>query len=122
MNDIGGSSGIRNGTILMILAGAFNIYFGYTFLQFSTIFPGPFQPIIGILMIVFGVLTLCTSLIVWLQNPWATKLIAGVGIATCGTLIIFGYYTLTIILLVPIYWVAIDQFRRGIVHSDWHED
>ena len=121
MDDVGGSLGIRNATILMILAGAFHLYLGYTWFQFSVISQWPIDPTPGILMIVSGVLTLCTSLIVWLQKSWATKIIVVNGVAVCGTLIISGFFTMCVI-LAPIYWVAINQFRQGIVYSDWHED
>ncbi|MGY5859860.1 MAG: hypothetical protein RTU63_10865 [Candidatus Thorarchaeota archaeon] len=121
MNDVGGSSRIRNATILMVFAGAFYLYLGYTFFQISIIMHDPIQSILGTLMIVFGVLTFCTSLIVWRQNPWVTKIIAGIGIAICGVVIIFGAY-LMIIIIAPIYWVTINQFRQGIVYADWQEN
>lgn len=122
MNDVGGESGIRNATILMVLAGAFYIYLGYMSFQFSITMQDPFQSTIGTFMIVFGFLTFCVSLVVWLQKPWATKIIAGIGVVFGGTLIISGFYLVTLILIAPIYWVAINQFRQGIVYSDWQEN
>jgi len=64
-------------------------------------------------MIAFGFLTFLASLIVWLQKSWVTKIIAGVGIAYCGFLIIFGYYTITIIVFAPLYWLGIHWVRKG---------
>lgn len=123
MNDIEKLSEIRNATILMVLAGTFNIYFGYQSYQLSIIIPDPFPMIVGTTMIGFGVLTFCTSMAVWQQKSWATKIIAGVGFAICVTLVIFGYY-LMIFIVAPIYGVAIDQLRnrRVIEHSGWHEN
>ncbi|MBE0526800.1 MAG: hypothetical protein IH631_07645 [Candidatus Thorarchaeota archaeon] len=72
-------------------------------------------------MILFSALTFCTSLIVWLQKSWATKIIAGVGIAICPVLVIFGVY-LMIIIIAPIHWVAINQIRRVNWDTELHED
>ncbi len=128
MNDVDRPSEVQKATILLILTGALHIYHGYTSFQFSIIFPDPFQSIIGTFMIVFGFLTFCTSLIVWLQKSWATKLIAGIGIVICGTLIILGYYLFSIIVFAPIYWVAIKWIRTSQSTEipdwapDWNED
>lgn len=123
MNDVEKQPGVRNATILMVLVGAFNIYLGYTSYQLSVVFPDPSQTVVGTVMIVFGLFTFCASLIVWLQKSWATKIIAGIGVAVCGTLIISGFYLMGII-LAPIYYIAINQLRirRVINHSDWHDD
>lgn len=122
MNEVGGSSGIRNATILMVFGGAFHLYFGYTWFQLSLwIVQWSLETSIGTINIVLGLLTLCVSLVVWLQKSWASKLIAVIGITACAASVLFGFY-LMIIIIAPIYWFAITQFRQGIVYSDWHED
>ena len=85
--------------------------------------PNSFHEIVGICMIVFGVLTLCASLAVWLKKAWAAKIIAGVGGASCVTLIIFGYY-LVIIVVALISVAAIDYIRASRVSepSDWDDN
>ena len=107
----------------MVLGGAFHIYIGYQFYLLPLLIPQTFQTIFGTLMIAFGFLSVCASLAVWLQKSWATKIIAGVGVASCVTLVIFGYY-LMIILVALLYKAAIDHLRisRVIEHSDWHEN
>ena len=121
MDDVGGSSGIRNATILMVFAGAFYFYLGYTWFQFSLIVQWPIVPHFGTVSVVLGLLSLCVSLVVWLQKSWASKLIAVMGITACTATALFGFYTM-IIIIAPIYWVAINQFRQGIVYSDWYEN
>lgn len=111
MNDIEKQYGTRNATILMILAGLLHILFGYQSYQLFTAFPDSFLIIAGTSMMIFGVITLCTGLVVWLQRPWATRVIAGVGIAVCANLIVFGFY-LMIIIFAPIFWVARSQLRQ----------
>lgn len=128
MNDVDRPSEVRNATILMILAGALHIYLGYFSFQLSIMNSHPFQTTIGTIMIIFGTLTFCASLIVWLQKSWATKVIAGVGIAVCGTLIIFGYYLIAVIVFAPLYWFAIKWIRTSQPTEipdwapDWNED
>jgi hypothetical protein len=121
-------SQVQNATILLILVGALDIYLGFQSFHLSIIIPNPFQTIVGTLMLVFGVLTLCTSLIAWLQKPWATKIIAGVGITVVVTLVLLGVYLIALILFAPIYWVAINWIRASQPTEipdwvpDWHED
>ncbi len=107
----------------MVLLGANDIYLGYWFFQFSIMFPDSFNTIVGTLMIVFGILTFCASLAVWLQKAWAAKIIAGVGGASCVTLVVFGYY-LMIIVVAIISKATIDHIRnsRVIELSDWDDD
>ncbi|MFW9909796.1 MAG: hypothetical protein ACFFEF_14595 [Candidatus Thorarchaeota archaeon] len=121
MNDIDRQIGTRNATILMVFGGAFHLYLGYSMFQLSVIIPNPFTTTVGTVIVVIGLLTLCVSLIVWLQKSWATKIIAIVGIVACVAAVIFAYY-LMIIILAPTYWFAIKQLRirRVVDHSDWH--
>ena len=118
MNDIERYSGTRNATILMILTGALQIYTGYQFHQIAIIMTDPFPSIFGTFMIGFGVLSFGTSLVVWLQISRATDLIAGVGIAVCVTLILFGFY-LIIIIFGSIYYIARNQLRQEIKDNEW---
>ncbi|MHA1964719.1 MAG: hypothetical protein ACXACG_06590 [Candidatus Thorarchaeota archaeon] len=112
----------------MVLGGAFHIYLGYWsfqidlgYISYPILFP--FNTIVGTLMIVLGVLTFAASLAVWLQKSWASKTIAGIGVASCVALIIFGYY-LMIIVVGLVYWAAIDHIRANRVTelSDWDDD
>ncbi|TFG96745.1 hypothetical protein E4H12_10370 [Candidatus Thorarchaeota archaeon] len=121
MNDVEKQMGIRNATILMIIAGAFNTYLGYSSFQLAIIIPDSFHTTIGTIMIVCGLLTFCVSLVVWLQKSWAAKLIIGIGVAVCVALIVFGIF-LMIIIEAAICWLAINQLkiRRVVDHSDWH--
>ena len=112
MSDGERSSKVRNATILMVLAGVFNIYLGYESYLLALAILHPLLMTFGTLMMVFGLLPSCASLIVWLQKSWATKMIAGVGAANCVILIISGYY-LMIIFVAIIYWLAIDQLRKA---------
>lgn len=127
MNDVEKQAGTRNATILMVLVGANHLYLSYSSYQFSIIMSNPFQAIIGTVMLVFGVLTFYASLIVWQQKSWATKIIAGIGVAVCGTLIISGFYLMGVI-LAPIYWFAIKWIRPSQSTEipdwapDWNED
>ncbi len=122
------SSQVQNAIVLLILVGALDIYLGLQSFYLSIIIPDSFQTIVGTLMLVFGSLTLCTSLMAWLQKPWATKIIAGVGIVVVMTLVIFGIYLIALILFAPIYWVAIKWIRTSQPTEipdwvlDWHED
>ena len=106
----------------MVLLGALDVYSGYQFYQISIIYSTSVNAIVGILMIVFGILTLCVSFAVWLQKTWAAKVIAGVGAANCVTLIIFGFY-LVIIVVALISAAAIDSIRnsRVVEHSNWDD-
>ncbi len=122
------ASQVQNAIVLLILVGTLDIYLGLQSFYLSIIIPDSFQTIVGTLMLVFGSLTLCTSLMAWLQKPWATKIIAGVGIAVVMTLVIFGFYLIGLILFAPIYWVAIKWIRTSQPTEipdwvpDWHED
>jgi hypothetical protein len=104
-------SEVRNATILMVLAGVFNICFGFQsyLLAFATL--NSLLMTFGTLMMVFGLLPSCASLTVWLKKSWTTKVIAGVGAANCVILVLSGFY-LMVILFAPIYWFAIDQLRK----------
>jgi hypothetical protein len=95
----------------MVLAGVFNIYFGYESYLLALEIPNSFFMTLWTLMMVFGLFAFCTSLIVWLQKSWATILIAGLGITSCAILIMLGFY-LMIIFVAIIYWLAIDQLRK----------
>lgn len=119
MDDIDKQVGVRNATILMIIAGAFNIYLGYVSFQLEIPYPDFYHAIIGMIMIAFGLLTFCMSLVVWIQKSWAAKVIAGIGVAVCVALIVFGLF-LMIIIELPIYWLAINQLkiRRIVDYSD----
>ena len=124
MNDVDRPSEVQKATILLIFAGALEIYLGLQTFQFSLIIPDPILTIVGTTMPVYGVLTFCASLIVWIQKSWATKMLAGVGIVVCATLVILGYYLIAIILFAPIYWIAIKWVRTSQYTEiyDWHED
>jgi len=105
------SSEVRNAAILMVFGGVFNISFGSQSYLLALVIIESFLMIIAAIMMVFGLLNFCASLIVWLQKSWATKIITGVGAANCVILIILGYY-LMVFLFAPIYWFAIDQLRK----------
>ena len=121
-------SKIQNATILLILVGTLAIYLGYQSFQWSIISLFPIQAIVGTLMIVFGFLTLCISLAVWLQKSWAIRIIAGVGIGFVVTLVVFGYYLIAVIVFAPLYWFAIKWIRTSQPTEipdwapDWNED
>lgn len=121
LNDVDRSSEIRNAIILIVVGGVFQIYLGSQSYLLSLIIPDSFHTLFGTLMIVYGILSLCASLTVWLQKSWATITIAGVCVASCVTLIVFAYYMI-IFIVAPIYGAAIDQLRtsRMIESSDWH--
>ena len=128
MNDVDRPSEVQKATILLIFAGALEIYLGLQTFQFSLIIPNPILTIVGTLMPVFGLLTLCASLIVWLQKSWATKIIAGIGIGFVVTLVVFGYYLIAVIVFAPLYWFAIKWIRTSQPTEipdwapDWNED
>jgi hypothetical protein len=104
-------SKVRNATILMVLAGVFNIYLGSQSYLLALAIPNSLLMVSGTLIMVFGLLPSCASLIVWLKKSWAIKMIAGVGMANCVIFIIFGYYLMAFF-IAPIYWFAIDQLRK----------
>jgi hypothetical protein len=95
----------------MVLAGVFNIYLGYQSYLLALAMPNPLLMTFGTLMMVFGLLPSCASLIVWLQKSWAIKMIAGVGVANCVIFIMTGFY-LMVVFVAIIYWLAIDQLRK----------
>ena len=112
----------------MVLGGVFHMYLGYWvfhidlgYLSYPIMFP--FHTIAGTVMIVLGSLTLSASLAVWLQKSWAEKTITGIGVASCVSLVIFGYY-LMIIIVALLYKAAIDHIRTSPVTnlSDWDDD
>ena len=107
----------------MVLAGAIQIYSGYQLYQMTIIFSDSFFLIVGTLWVIFGLLSLCTSPIIWQQKSWVTKIIAGIGVAFCGTSVIFGYY-LVVVFFAPLYWAVIDYIRtsREIQPLDWHDN
>ncbi|MFW9982756.1 MAG: hypothetical protein ACFFE3_12685 [Candidatus Thorarchaeota archaeon] len=88
------------------------IYTGYQTYQLSIIIPLFFHPLFGILLLVFGIVSLCTSLPVWQQKPWTTTIITGIGIAVCGALVLFGGFLL-VFFFGPWYWAAIDYIRKS---------
>ncbi|MFW9789488.1 MAG: hypothetical protein ACFFE2_07480 [Candidatus Thorarchaeota archaeon] len=116
---VGSPSGVRNATALMVLEGAFHIYLGYWVLQFIGMLPMMFQfyVIIGSVMIVLGLLVFAVSLAVWLQKSWATRAIIGTGVASCASLVIFGYYMITIFIIL-ISYASIDYLRLLHEQSD----
>ena len=71
-------------------------------------------------MIVLGILSLSTSLLVWLQNSWAMTMIVGIGLAVCATFLIFGFYTMIVIFSV-IYYIAWNQLRQEIEDVEWFD-
>ena len=107
----------------MILGGAIQIYSGYQLFQLSLIYSGSFSAIVGTLMVIFGLLSLFTSLLIWQQKSWVTKIVAGIGVAVCGSLIILGYY-LVVFFFAPLYWAMIDYIRtsRMTQTSDWDDN
>jgi len=72
--------------------------------------PTPINFIIGMLMIVFGIASLCTSLLVWMQKSWAPTLVTGVGIVVCGTFVIFGFL-LPVVIFALWFWAARDYIK-----------
>ena len=104
----------------MALGGIVLLYFGYQLYHFSIILL--LHPIFGILIIVLGILSLCASLPIWLQKSWATKAVAGVGIAVCATHAIFGYY-LMIAFFGLWYWAVTDYIKKSRVtqSSGWDD-
>lgn len=121
MNDVLKPSGTRNTTILLTLLGLLEISLGIQSIQFSSIMSFSLLMIVGALMIIFGLLTFCASLIVWLQKSWATQVITVVGAAACVTLIMFGYYTIAIVVFAPLYWLGIHWIgkRQSTDVPDW---
>jgi hypothetical protein len=113
MDYVGRSPKIRNVTIFMVFVGAIHILCGYFIYQFIS-FPGSFHTIIGMLMMVFGFLTFCSSLTVWLQKSMATKVIAGVGVAICVPFIIFVLYFLVSISAL-LYATKLDYTRKSLM-------
>jgi len=96
----------------MVLGGALHIYLGYQSYYFSILLPLPFLAIMGSIVLVFGILSLCASLAVWFQKSWATTIIAGIGITSCGILVIFGYYLVGFFFAL-IYWAALNYIRTN---------
>jgi uncharacterized membrane protein HdeD (DUF308 family) len=120
LNDVERPSGVKNATILMALGGIILIYSGYQFYYYFTISVILVSPLFGISLIVLGVLSLCASLVIWQQKVWATKLIAGIGIAVCGTFAIFGIYLgfyLGIIVFALWYYAVLDYTRKGLTNT-----
>ncbi len=113
--------GTRNATIIMILVGVLLIYTGYQFHQIAIIMPYPLHSIYGTFLIVFGVLSFCTGLVVFFRKSWAPGMIAGVGIAVCVTQIIFGFY-LIIVVFAAIYYIAWKQLSQTTEIPDWAPD
>jgi hypothetical protein len=121
-------SQIQKATILLVLAGVLSILLGYQSSQWSVIYLDHIQAIIGILVLAFGFLTLCISIAVWLQKPWTTRVIAGIGIGIVTTLVVFGFYLISVIIFAPLYWFAIKWVRTSQPTeipdwaSDWNKD
>lgn len=113
MNDAEKPSGVKNATILVALGGIILIYSGYQFNHFFIIWAIPLSPLFGISLIVLGILSLCTSLPIWQQKLWATKLTTVIGVAVCGTFVIFGFY-LVIIFFALWYYAVLDFIKKGL--------
>jgi len=96
----------------MVLVGLLLIYGGIQIYYLAITEPYTFLPLFGIFVIAFGIISLCTSLPVWLQKSWAKTTVTGIGIAICGTLLIFGYY-LMIVFFAIWYWAVIDYIRTS---------
>ncbi len=113
----------------MIIGGVLHFIMGYTKLLFGMAYLSPFltASMEGMITIILGILNLCVGLIVWSQNPLATKLIAIIGIIACVAAVLFGFY-LQIIILAPLYWYAIKWIGKDEpteVHDwvpDWDKD
>ena len=114
-------SEIRNTIILTAIGGVFQIYLGTQSYLLSLVFPDSFHMLLGTLMIVYGILSLCASLSVWLQKTWTILLIIGICIASCATLIIFASYMM-IFIIIPIYGAAIDQLRNSQMLEHSHQN
>lgn len=112
MNTVERPSSVRNATILMVLGGLLLIYSGYQVYYFSITTPFAYSPIFGIFSLVLGIISLCTSLPVWLQKSWAATIVAGIGIVVCGAHIILGYY-LVVVVYAPWYWAAYDYVQQS---------
>ena len=112
LNVANGSSEIRNTIILTVVGGVFQIYLGTQSYLLSLLIPDSFHALLGTLMIVYGILSICASLLVWLQKSWTIVLIIGVCVASFATLIIFASYMMTFI-VVPIYGAAINQLKNS---------
>ena len=111
LNTVERSSGVRNAAILLVLGGLLLIYSGSMVYYYSIVTPYAFSPIFGIFNILLGIVSLCTSLLVWLQKPWVVQMIAGIGIVVCAAHIIFGYY-LVVVFYAPWYWAAYDYVQQ----------
>lgn len=132
MNEVERYSRVRNATILMVLGGLLLIYTGYQFIQIFIVIPYPPNFIHGVLMIIFGILTLCTSLPVWIQKTWAPTAVKGLSILVCGTLVLFGFL-IPVAVFALCYWVALDYMKDNRASHvsdfeipdwapDWNED
>ncbi len=120
MDDVDSSLEIRNITIYMVLVGAIHISGGYFIYQFIS-FPGSLHTIIGTLMMVFGSLTFCSSLAVWLQKSMAVKVIAGVGVVIGVPFIIFAVSFLAPISAL-LYATRLDYTRTSHVNNPSERD
>jgi uncharacterized membrane protein HdeD (DUF308 family) len=116
LNDVEKPSGVKNATILMALGGIIIIYTGCQFYYFFIISAILLSPLFGISLIVLGILSLCASLPIWQQKVWATRLIIGIGIAVCGTFVIFGFY-LIIVFFALWYYAALDYTRKSLTNK-----
>ncbi|MFW9805113.1 MAG: hypothetical protein ACFFFK_00105 [Candidatus Thorarchaeota archaeon] len=112
---------VRNATILMVLAGATQIYFAYGLFQISLVYPSFATTIAVTLMIATGLLSLFVSLAVWKQQSWAASAVACIGIFVCGGLLFLGFY-LVIFLFGPWYWAVIDYIRAGRVAQPFNRN
>lgn len=121
MNDVEKPSGVRNATILMALAGAFQLYSGCWSFQFSVMHPIYSLIIVGTIMVVSGFLSLFVSLAIWMQKSWAAKAVACIGIAVCVSLPFLGYY-LIFFFFALWYWAIIEYIRAGRVAQPLDRD
>lgn len=93
MNAVGMKFKDRDPTFFGVLTGLIHILGGYVIYQYIS-YPGSHHIEIGTLMMVFGVLTICSYLALSFKKSWAAKVFAGVGIAICVPFIIFSFYFL----------------------------
>jgi uncharacterized membrane protein len=122
LNDASKSSEVKKAVILLSLAGVLQFFLGYQSYQFSIMLPLPVLAIMGTIMLVFGILSFCASLAIWMQKSWATTIITGIGIMSCGTLVMFGYYLVGFFFAL-VFYAAICYIKSSRVtqSSDWDD-
>jgi uncharacterized membrane protein HdeD (DUF308 family) len=93
VNAVGMKFKDRDPTFFGVLTGIIHILGGYVIYQYIS-YPGSHHIEIGTLMMVFGILTICSYLALWLNKSWTSKAFAGVGIVICVPFIKFSFYFL----------------------------